>query len=324
MYMPEELSGLNAMMPAFATDNANDLEVTNTIDVDRLAYGVDRMIKDGAKVISTGGSFGEVHTLLYEEFETLVTTTLEVVNKRVPVFTGITSLNSREVVKKAKFVRSVGGEGIFTGVPFYYPSTVKNAIRFYGDLAEMFPDLSIQIYHNPALHRIHIPVAAFREIVKHPNIVSMKETTCRYPLEFMRVMDIVKGKISVFVPQVQYFPYALHGARGVWSTTCWMGPWPVLRLLQVVDAGDYAAAEEVLRDLAPNAGPAGDENAPQDYARKPAGNSTGYADAGPNRPPFLEIEPASMERALKAAQRWQELCEKYRPLVEARTPVAAR
>src|SRR5689334_4698941 len=121
MYTPEELSGPTAWWPAFAPDTPNAIGATNTIAVDRPASGVDRMIKDGAKVISTGGSFGEVHTLLYEEFETLVTTTLEVVNKRVPVFAGITSLNSREVVKKAKFVRSVGGEGIFTGVPFYYP-----------------------------------------------------------------------------------------------------------------------------------------------------------------------------------------------------------
>jgi trans-o-hydroxybenzylidenepyruvate hydratase-aldolase len=201
---------------------------------------------------------------------------------------------------------------------------VKNAIRFYADLADLFPDLSIQIYHNPALHRIHIPVAAFHEIVKSPNIVSMKETTCRYPLEFMRVMDILKGKISVFVPQNQYYPYALHGARGVWSTTCWMGPWPILRLLDVVDSGDFAAAEEVLRDLAPTAGPASEGAEPQDYARKLAANTTGYADEGPNRPPFMEIEPASMERALKAAQRWQALCDKYRPLVEARAAVAVR
>src|SRR5262245_24483613 len=124
MYTADELSGLNAMMPAWATDNATDLEAVDTVDVDRLAYGVDRLIRDGASVISTGGSFGEVHTLLYEEFQTLVTTTLEVVNKRVPVFIGVTSLNSREVVKKAKFARSVGAEAIFTGVPFYYPSTV--------------------------------------------------------------------------------------------------------------------------------------------------------------------------------------------------------
>ena len=41
-YTPEELSGLDAMMPAFATDNATDIEATNRVDVTRLAYGVAR------------------------------------------------------------------------------------------------------------------------------------------------------------------------------------------------------------------------------------------------------------------------------------------
>ena len=42
-------------------------------------------------------------------------------------------------------------------MPFYYTPTVDNAIAFYRELSDLFPDLSIQIYHNPTLHRIRIP-----------------------------------------------------------------------------------------------------------------------------------------------------------------------
>ncbi len=324
MYRPDELRGLNVMMPAFAKEGATDLDAVDTVDLDKLADAVDRIIKDGADVISTTGSYGEFHTLLWDEFQTLVTTTLDVVNKRVPVFVGITSLNGREVVRKAKFVREVGGEGIFTGVPFYYPSTVNNCIRFYHEVAERFPDLSIQIYHNPALHRIHIPVAAFEKITEHSNIVSMKETTARWPLEFARLMDVVKGKISVFVTQNQYFPYALVGARGFWSTSAFMGPWPLLRLRDAVDAGDFETAQAVLRDIAPNAGGAPEGTEATDMARKLACKYAGYADLGPNRSPFMEVSPESLERAIKQAKRWKGLCEKYRPEVESRAAVAAR
>lgn len=325
MYGADELHGLNVMMPAFAREGADDLQATDTVDVDRLADAVDRIIKDGADVISTTGSFGEFHTLLPDEFETLVTATLEVVNKRVPVFVGITSLNGREVVQKARFVRSVGGEGIFTGVPFYYPSTVQNAIRFYHDIAELFPDLSIQIYHNPGLHRIHLPVAAFNRITEHRNVVSMKEFA-RGSTEFARLMDVVKGKISVFVIQDQYYPYALLGARGFWSTSAFMGPWPLIRLRDTVDAGDYEAAEAVLRDIVPavREDGGGEGTAPTDFARKLASKYAGYADLGPNRSPFIEVSPESLERAIKQAERWKGLCEKYRPEVAAKAAVGAR
>ena len=71
MYTPDDLHGLNAMMPAFAKEGAESLTATDTVDVDRLTTAVDRMIKDGADAISTTGRFGEVSNLLWEEMQTL-------------------------------------------------------------------------------------------------------------------------------------------------------------------------------------------------------------------------------------------------------------
>ncbi len=321
MYAPDELRGLNAMMPAFATPNATDINATNTVDVDNLRDGVDKAIRDGINVLSTTGSFGEFHTLLFDEFQTLVRATLDVVNKRVPVFIGVTSVNGREAVQKIRFCKEAGAEGVFTGVPYYYPPTVENLIVFYHEVADMFPNMSIQIYHNPPLHRIHIPVSAFRKLTEKRNIVSMKDSH-RSPLEFIRLMDVVRGKISLFVNQSQYYPYGTIGARGFWSTEVWMGPWPLLRLRDTVDAGDYDAAKEALLDITSGPGERFDAEAPQDNARKLAATEAGYCNLGPNRSPFMVVTPQSMEAARKRAEYWKGLCAKYRPLVEA--PVGAR
>jgi trans-o-hydroxybenzylidenepyruvate hydratase-aldolase len=325
VYSPDELHGLNAMMPAFAKEGSESLTATDTVDVDNLTNAVDRIVKDGVNVISTTGSYGEVYTLLWEEMQTLFKATLDVVNKRVPVFFGITSWNGREVVKKARFVRDIGGEGIFVGVPFYYTPTADNAIAFYNELSELFPDLSIQIYHNPTLHRIHIPVEAFEPISKNRNIVSMKDSH-RTPIEFMALQRIVKGKISVFANQLQYYPYALWGARGFWSTNAWMGPWPLLYLRDLVDAGEYEKAEHVLFDITGGKAPRTDgESLPQDNARKLGASYAGYCNQGPNRSPYVVVKPESLQRWIQTAERWKALCDKYRPLVEAgrREAVAA-
>ena len=71
MISSSEIGGMMAMMPAFATDAAADLAATDTVSVERLRAGLDRMVRDGADVIATTGSFGECHTLLPDEFETL-------------------------------------------------------------------------------------------------------------------------------------------------------------------------------------------------------------------------------------------------------------
>ena len=320
MYAPSDLRGLNAMVAAPATPDANRLDSTDTVDVDSLRDLINKLIADGVNVVSMMGSYGECHTLLWEEFQTLTKTAGETVNKRVPLFIGVTSLNSREVARKARFARDVGAEGIFTGVPFYYPPTVDNAIEFYHDMADYLPDLSIQIYHNPPLHNIHIPVSAFPKLVEKRQIVSMKDSH-RSPLEFIRLNDVVEGKISVFVNQMQAFPFQGLGARGFWSTDVNMGPWPLLRLRDAVDDGDDETAKQILREIGGLG--EGEWGGPQDNARKLAATAAGYANLGPNRPPFAVVRPDSLDKQMKRAAGWKALCEKYRPQVESRTLAAA-
>jgi dihydrodipicolinate synthase/N-acetylneuraminate lyase len=80
-----DIGGMMAMMPAFATDQAADLRATDTVSVERLRAGADRMVRDGANMIATTGSFGECHALLSKEFETLARETVDVVRRREPL-----------------------------------------------------------------------------------------------------------------------------------------------------------------------------------------------------------------------------------------------
>jgi len=323
LYTHEDLHGLNAMIPAFAKDMEIGLESDDTVDADRLIDCVRRMIDDGIDVVSAMGSYGEFHTLTDNEFKTMVKATLEAVNKRVPVMIGVTSMNSREVVRKAKIARDLGAEGLFTGVPFYYPPTVDNTVYFFHELADFFPNMSIQIYHNPPLHNIHIPVSAFTKLTEKRNIVSMKDSH-RSTLEFMRLIDVTKNKLSVFVNQMQYYPYHELGARGFWSTDAAMGPYPLLRLRNTTDADDIEGAKEVLRDIQAIATGSQDFGGPQDNARKIGATSSGYANQGPNRPPFRVITPDALEKAKKRGEGWGKLNEKYKPLVQSPIAVGVR
>ena len=322
MYTADDLRGLNAMIPSFSKQMEIGLESDDTVDAEAVIDCVGRMIDDGIDVVSAMGSYGEFHTLTDNEFKTMVKATLDAVKKRVPVFIGVTSLNSREVVRKAKIARDMGAEGIFTGVPFYYPPTVDNTVYFYHELADFFPNLSIQIYHNPPLHNIHIPVSAFTKLIEKRNIVSMKDSH-RSTLEFIRLIDVTKGKLSVFVNQMQYYPYRALGASGFWSTDAAMGPYPLLHYRNCTDAGDGEGAKEVMRDIMGLSTGSDDWQGPQDNARKLGATSSGYANQGPNRPPFRVVRPESLERAKKRGEGWGKLNEKYKPRVEARVPVGA-
>lgn len=308
MLIAGDLRGLMAMMPAFAADGASDVKARHTVDANRLHAGVQRMISDGADVLAAAGSFGEFHTLMPDEFRVLANETVAAVKGRVPLFIGATSINSREAFEKMEIVQNAGADGVLLGVPFYFPSTVENALNFFREMAEMFPKLSIMIYHNPALHNVTLPVEVFSELVKIPSIVGMKDSH-RDVAQFLKLQKTIAGKISVFVMQQQYFNYANMGAAGFWSIDAWMGPWPLIALRDAVARNDRALSEEITLDLIPPPGPV--DLSWRETAAKIAVGMAGYVEPGPLRPPFVKIPAEVAARQTKRVERWKHLCEKY-------------
>jgi trans-o-hydroxybenzylidenepyruvate hydratase-aldolase len=313
MLRAQDMRGVMAMMPAFTTPDGDSLTATDTINTAELARAVDRMIGDGADVIATMGSFGECHTLLLDEQKKLAEATIAAARKRVPVIVGCTSLNTRETLMKMKLAADMGADGVLCGVPFYFPATADNAAQFYLDIADAFPQLGIVIYHNPALHHVKLPVSIFEKLVTRPNIVAMKDSH-RTPLEFMQLMNVIKGKISVLCNQSQAYPFVQMGAAGCWSINAWLGPWPVLRLRDAWRAGDWETVKQICLDLEAHGRTktGGGLNWRENHA-KLAMNYAGYCSPGPLRPPFRNIPPEVMEDAKKLAEGWKKLCEKYPP-----------
>ena len=312
MLTAKDVGGVMGMMPAFATDSATDINATQTIAVDQLAAGVDRIIKDGIDVVSTTGTYGECYNLLWEEFQTITTAAVDTVKKRVPLFIGVTSPNPREGVQKMNFVKDTKADGVLLGVPYYETLPLNDAVQFYHDIADLFPPLNILIYHNPGNHKFTLPVGAFKELVKKPSIVGMKDSH-RTTSAFLNLQRITQGRISVFVNQTQLHPYYNLGAAGCWSTEVWMGPWPILHLRNLVRRGENDKAAEVIADI--NVASQG-KPIPGEGFKRPA-EYADYCKVGPTRVPFLNFPDVQIARAKKRAAHWMEMNERYRPMVEA-------
>ena len=297
------------MMPAFATDDAASVHATDTVDVDRLARGVDRIIADGIDILATTGSFGEFHTLLDDEYATLARATVETVRQRVPVFVGCTALNTRDAFRRAEVARDAGADGVLVGVPFYFPSTVENAVQFYRELAVEFSDLAIMIYHNPTLHHVTLPIRAMKQLAELPNIVAMKDAH-RETRDFLALQRATRGQIRVFVAAWQFHGYRHLGAAGFWSYDCWMGPAPLVRLRDAVITGRIDEAADITLDLYPPR-----EQLPslswRETLAKVAIAHAGYVAPGPLRPPFVIIPPEVDQAARDRSARWLAACERY-------------
>ena len=163
MVTPKDVQGVMTMMPSFSTKDARELTSKNTIDVDNLKAGVDRIIDDGIDVITTTGSFGECYNLEWDEYKTLAVAAVDAVKKRVPLFIGATSANVREVVERLKFVQDIGGDGTLLGVPYTTRSRPSTWRIFTLRLPRCFPNWAFSSITIRSTTKLRFPSPYFRD-----------------------------------------------------------------------------------------------------------------------------------------------------------------
>ena len=310
---PAEVRGVWSLIPACATTDAAEPEARDTVDVDKLAAMVERLIQAGVNGIATTGTLGEGHTLLWDEHQKLIQTVIEVARKRVLIFTGTTSLNTRRTIEKTRWAIQAGADGVLNGVPMWLPPSWQNAVQYYEDLAAACPDAAFMIYHNPPVFRVTIPPAGFKRLAGVRNIVAVKQTVTEMR-HWIGVRDAVGDQITILVSDNVLWPTAMFGAGGVWSTRSSGAPEPVLRLWEACSRGDWARAEAIQRDVAAAWPPVTVEefHIYDTPLMKRIIDLVSDGQAGPTRRPFAHM-PENVERAAQqGAEQWKALVAKYR------------
>lgn len=310
LVQPSDLRGVIAMMPSFTTDDGTGLDAVDTIDTGRLKDGVDRIIGDGVNAIATAGSFGEVYNLLPAEHATLTAAAVDAVGGRVPLFVGCTEPNPRATLERLRMIRDSGASGAFVGAPYYMPQSVENAVRFFEEIADRFPELAFMLYHNPGLHHVTLPVPSVVRLAQRPNIVAIKDSH-RETVPFSKMVAGVGDQLQIYVYQAQLFPYALLGANGCWSINAWMGPWPILQLRDACAAGDWDAARAIAEEAFGSDAPGTDPRY-RELQLKIAVQAAGYVDPGPLRAPFWELPDDVVAAARTRGEKWRALAEDFR------------
>ncbi|GBC82821.1 Trans-O-hydroxybenzylidenepyruvate hydratase-aldolase [bacterium HR10] len=312
----DDIRGVYALVPACATPDANSWRATDTVDTDALARLIDKLITDGVHGILLTGSVGESHTLLWEEHQKLIQTAVEVVNRRVPVFVGTTSLNTRETIRKTRYAVEVGADGVMNGTPMYLPLAPADIVQYYRDLAEAVPQAAIMIYHNPHAFRVTLTPALWRELVKIPNVIAAKQGST----DLFNLIPSIRAagdRVSILVLDHLMYPGMLLGAKGGWSSDVCMGPWPSLRLYEECRHGNWEEAARIAGEMQRGFAEMGltmeEFQQYQTYWFKLGVDLAGYGKAGPVRPPFVHVPKHIDEATRRYVQNWLSLVEKYRP-----------
>jgi len=312
----KEFKGVFPILPTCSTKDAQSLYSTNTVDIEAMKDLTERLIEAGVHGIIALGSMGEVHTVLWEEYKAVIDALVDTVNGKVPLIIGCWAPNTREAVKKAKYVMDAGGDGIMAAPPHYLKPSIENAIQFFRDLADACPDLAIMIYHNPMVFRYRIPIEKWEDLMEIPNVVAVKETDNNLP-RMMVEAYLCKDKISFMCHSILLFPCMLFGFTGAWDPL-WVncGPEPILKLYKACEENNWDLARKITEDFIKLSiyevkvlqGYDWLESYQVDWEHLVL-NAAGYVYTGEPRRPFVHVP----EQIIKAAEA---LGKEYRKIVE--------
>ena len=319
MLKPTDFRGVYAIIPTPAKDGADRWDATDTVDLDETARVLERLLADGVHGLIVLGTTGECATITPAEYEAFVDCVLATVRSRVPTFIGTTALGTHEVIRRTRFARDRGADGILLGLPMWQPLTVDMAVEYYRSVSEAFPGLALMVYGNGRAFRFSFPPEFWARVVDvAPTLIAAKYSR---PKALLDSIAASKGRVH-FLPHdggVQKFAeLSPQTTTACWSTAASMGPEPALEQMRALLGHDAQALKAIAADLAwarePLAEITGDAELFATYniqLEKTRIQAAGYCKAGPIRPPYNVMPERYAELSRENARRWRTLCEKY-------------
>jgi dihydrodipicolinate synthase/N-acetylneuraminate lyase len=242
MLTREALRGPWAGLPIAWTDEGTFDECTYRQDVARCCAA-------GAPGVYTGGTTGEFYALEFEEFAAVTDATIaEAKQAGTPVMIGCTSTFTRGATRRARYARDAGADAIQLAVPFWMALTDDEILGFYREVAAAVPGLPISLYETQRAKRA-LPLEVHQELhAAIPAILMVKsnEGTLGATPEGCAELSML---YNVFVGEHEIHELGPSGACGSCSSLIYMNPPFVLRMFDLLYAGDWGALKAMTDEV---------------------------------------------------------------------------
>lgn len=148
----------------------------NGIDEKATRKLVNKLINSGIHGLFILGTNGEFYALSEEEKLALVRIVVDETAGRVPVFAGSGGVSTDAVIKLTNKFTELGVDAVSIITPYLIKVSDQELIQHYQTIAAN-TDLPIILYNIPANTKISISESVFKELVKVPQIIGIKDSS---------------------------------------------------------------------------------------------------------------------------------------------------
>lgn len=221
------------------------------IDTERLTSLVQTMVDAGVHAIAPLGSTGESAYLSFDEWKTVVDTTVAAVDGRVPVVVGASDLTTSGTVSRAGYAQAAGATAVMVIPVSYWPLNDREIVQHYTAVSDAIT-IPIMAYNNPATSGIDMrPELLFQMFETVENVTMVKESTGDIQ-RMLALKELSGGALPFYNGSNPLVLEALIAGASGWCTAspC-LRPAPVIALYESFAAGDVDRATELYHELLP-------------------------------------------------------------------------
>jgi 5-dehydro-4-deoxyglucarate dehydratase len=273
-----------------------------SLDLDGLRKNLRAVLKHPVCAIITPAGTGEVYCLSPAEHLAVVKRTVEEVNGKVPVLTGV-GFNPPIAAEQAKQAAAAGVNGILAFPPYYQSMEEDGLIAYYKGIAEATP-LGMLIYSRDWFAPSPSLVEKLAQQI--PNLIAWKDGQAdlrRYQMIRQRVgerLHWIGGAGDDMIPG-----YYSIGIRTYTSSIANVAPKLSLRLHELASAGHSAELTKLMNELVvPLYALRARRKGYEVSAMKAMMDMIGLV-GGPVRPPLVDLRPDEIETLRGMLERWK-------------------
>ncbi len=159
-----------ALITPFNADGGVDFGAFRTL--------LDWHAQNGTSAVLIMGSTGEVSMLTPEERREIVEKTVTMRDGRMKFFYGCTGPSTAATISYLRHAKAAGADGAILAAPAYICAPEADIEEYFHECADAV-ELPIGIYNNPPRVKSDLHWDHLLRLMKHPNIVVLKESTTR-------------------------------------------------------------------------------------------------------------------------------------------------
>ena len=144
------------------------------VDLKSYERMVNHYIEEGVSGIIPLATTGESPTILENEYEEVLSKTMEYSNNRVPIYVGLGGNHTSEVVKKLKVAERYNVDGILSVAPYYSRPNQRGLYEHFKSISEA-TDLNIIIYNIPYRTGTNVENETIYKLAELRNIIGLKD-----------------------------------------------------------------------------------------------------------------------------------------------------